>query len=239
MHASRPGDLPALCAAKRYTLERERVDMAAGRPYMRDAMVTRLPIHVAVLALLPVLAAAQERPPTLPSRDVAVTYQVSGAATEALPGGAPGALRLSWDATGQRLRVSANGQPLAAIVDLTEGRAVILDQGLRTAFTLPLGARAADGITLAGAHFHRRGTEQVVGYACTDYAVQDQRGAGTLCVTADGVPLRGDGTWGGRPGRFVATQVEYAAQPDGLFRPPPGFVQLSLPRNAGTMGIAR
>lgn len=222
-----------------------RVDMAARHPYMQPVMNSRLlscPVALALL-LLPALAVAQERaaerPPTLPSRDVAVTYQVSGAAAEALPGGAPGALRLAWDAAGQRLRVGADGRPQAAIVDLTEGSAVILDRGLHTALTLPLGARAADGIALSGAHFRRRGTEQVAGYACTDYAVQDQRGSGTLCLTADGVPLRGNGTWGGRPGRFVATQVDYGAQPDGLFRPPPGFVQLSLPRNVGTMGTSR
>lgn len=203
-------------------------------------MNQRLPAYAALaLLLLPTLAAAQERPLTLPSRDVAVTYAVSGAAADALPGGAPGALRLAWDAAGRRLRVGADGRPQAAVVDLTEGSAVIIDQGLHTALTLPLGARAADGIALSGARFRRRGTEQVAGYACTDYAVQDQRSSGTLCITEDGVPLRGDGTWGGRPGRFVATHLDYGAQPDGLFRPPPGFVQLSLPRSIGTMGNPR
>jgi len=207
----------------------------------------RSPAALALL-LLPGLAAAQERPAepaaerplTLPSRDVAVTYQVSGAAADALPGGgAPGALRLAWDATGRRLRVGADALPEAAIVDLTEGRAVILDQGTRTALTLPLRGRTSEDIALGGARFRRRGTEQVAGYACTDYAVQDRHGSGTLCITADGVPLRGDGTWGGRAGRFVATQVDYGAQPDGLFRPPSGFAQFSLPKNIGTVGIPR
>jgi hypothetical protein len=214
---------------------------------MQDAMNSRLLALAAALTLLllPALAAAQERagdrPPTLPSRDVAVTYQVSGVAADALSGGAPGALRLAWDATGRRLRVGAEGLSQAAIVDLTEGRAVILDRAVRTALTVPLGARTAEDIALGGARFRRRsfGTEQVAGYACTDYAVQDRHGSGTLCLTADGVPLRGDGTWGGRAGRFVATQVDYGAQPDGLFRPPPGFVQLSFPRNAGIMGTTR
>lgn len=230
-----------------------RVDTAAWHPYMRSTMKPHLPACAAALVLLvpPALATAQERaaerPPTLPSRDVAVTYSVSGAAAEALPGGAPGALRLAWDAAGRRLRVSADGQPQSAVVDLTEGSALLIDKGLHTALRLPLGARAAGGIALEGARFRRRGTEQVAGYACTDYAVQDQRGAGTLCITDDGVPLRGDGDWGGHPGRFTATRVEYGAQPDGLFRPPPGFVQLSLPslprsagsKNIGTMGTPR
>lgn len=215
--------------------------MTARLPYMQPAMNPRPPACAAALALLllPALAAAQERPSTLPSRDVAVTYRVSGVAADALPGGAPGALRLAWDAAGRRLRVGADGRSQAAIVDLAEGKAVILDEGSRTAITLPLGTRNAGSIALSGARFRRGGTERVAGHDCTDYAVQDPRGSGTLCFTADGVPLRGDGTWNGQAGRFVATRVEYGAQPDGLFHPPPGFMQLSLPKSIGTMGIVR
>lgn len=209
-------------------------------------MKPRLPAHAAALALLlllPTLATAQERqperPPTLPSRDVAVTYQVSGVAADALPGGAPGALRLAWDAAGRRLHVGAAGQRQSAIVDLGAGTAMILDAGSHTALVLPLGTRAADSIVLSGARFRRGGTERVAGHDCTDYAVQDPHGSGTLCITADGVPLRGDGTWNGQAGRFTAVRVDYGSQPDGLFRPPPGFLQLSLPKNLGTMGITR
>ncbi len=208
-------------------------------------MKSCLPAHAAALALLflPTLAAAQERqperPPTLPSRDVAVTYQVSGVAADALPGGAPGTLELAWDAAGRRLHVGANGQPQAAIVDLTADKAVILDEGSHTALILPLGKRVTGSIGLSGARFQRGGTERVAGHDCTDYAVQDPHGSGTVCLTADGVPLRGDGTWSGQAGRFTAMRVEYGAQPDSLFHPPPGFMQLSLPKNIGTMGITR
>ena len=208
-------------------------------------MTLRRPAHTAALALalLPSLASAQERQPvqplTLPSRDVAVTYRVSGVAAAALPGGAPGARRLAWDAAGRRLHIGADGQPQAAIVDLGARKAMILDDGLRTAITMRLGARDTDSITLSHARFRREGTERVAGYDCTDYAVQDARGSGTLCITADGVPLRGDGAWKDQDGRFVATRVDYGAQPDGLFRPPPGFMQLSLPKGIGTMGPSR
>ena len=221
------------------------MDTAARSPYMQGAMNPRLQSYATTLALLllPALAVSQEqqsrRPLTLPSRDVAVTYEVSGMAADALPGGAPGVLRLAWDAGGRRLHVGADARSQAAIVNLTEGKAVILDEGSHAAITLPLGARAMDSIALSGARFQRGGTERVAGHDCTDYAVQDPRGSGTLCLTADGVPLRGDGTWGGQAGRFVATRVKYGAQPDSLFHPPPGFMQLSLPKNLGTMGIAR
>ena len=191
----------------------------------------------AALALaVPAFAAAQDRPPTLPTRDVAVTYAVSGAAADALPGGSAGALRLAWDAAGQRLHVGADGQPQAAIVSLGERRAVIVDEAMHAAVTLPLGARNAADMALAGARFRRGGTERVAGFGCTDYAVQDAHGSGTLCLTADGVPLRGEGTWNGQAGRFVATRVEYRAQPDELFQVPPGFMQLSIPKNLGMNG---
>lgn len=206
---------------------------------MLAVMQPRRAAQAAALALLAIPAGAEERPPTLPSRDVAATYQVSGVAADALPGGVPGTLRLAWDAAGRRLFVSAEGRSQAAIVDLAAHQAVILDEGSRTALALPLGARDAGSIALSGARFRRGGTERVAGYGCTDYAVQDAHGAGTLCLTADGVPLRGDGTWNGQAGRFVATRVAYGAQPDSLFRPPPGFVQLSLPKLLGTMGTAR
>ncbi|MDQ2804744.1 MAG: hypothetical protein M3Y41_19465, partial [Pseudomonadota bacterium] len=85
------------------------------------------------------------------------------------------------------------------------------------------------------AHFQRQGTDRVAGLACTLYAVQDRHGAGTLCVTADGVPLRGNGAYDGKPGSFTALSVDYAPQPASLFAPPPGYLQLALP----TMGKRR
>ncbi len=223
------------------------MDSAGGHAYMLGLMKPRRTVQAAALALLagtvaPVLAPAfadEQRPPTLPSRDVAVTYQVSGVAADALPGGAPGDLQLAWDAAGRRLHVSAEGQPQAAIVDLTAGKAEILDAGSHTALILPLGKRVAGSMTLSGAHFRRGGTERVAGHDCTDYAVQAQHGSGTLCITPDGVPLRGDGTWDGEAGRFVAARVDYGPQPDALFHTPPGFMQLSLPKSIGTMGITR
>jgi hypothetical protein len=218
------------------------VDSTARHTYMLALMQPRRTTQAAALVLLAgsgIPAGAEERPSTLPSRDVAVTYQVSGVAADALPGGAPGALRLAWDAAGRRLHVGADGRRQAAIVDLTAGQAVILDEGSHTAITLPFGARDVGSVTLSGARFRRGGTERVAGHDCTDYAVQDPHGSGTLCLTADGVPLRGDGTWNGQAGRFTAMRVQYGTQPDGLFHPPPGFMQLSLPKILGTMGTAQ
>ncbi|MBV9747315.1 MAG: hypothetical protein JO157_00725 [Acetobacteraceae bacterium] len=223
------------------------MDSTGGRAYMLGPMKPNRTVRTVALALLagaiaPVLAPAfaeEQRPPTLPSRDVAVTYQVTGVAADALPGGAPGDLQLAWDAAGRRLHISAQGQPQAAIVDLAEGKAEILDAGSHTALILPLGKRVTGSMTLSGARFRRDGTERVAGQDCTDYAVQAPHGSGTLCITSDGVPLRGDGTWDGEAGRFVATRVDYGPQPDALFETPPGFMKLSLPKSLGTMGTTR
>lgn len=173
--------------------------------------------------------AAQERPRVLPDRDVAVTYRVEGAAVNVLPGGIPGALRLSWDADGQRLRAEPEGRTQAVILDLRTPSAQVLDTMLRSAMTLPVRDGDLQPLTLEGARMTRRGTEVVAGLSCTAWTVQSSRGAGTVCLTEDGVALRADGTVDGRKGAFTATSVAFGPLPDELFRVPPSFMQLSLP----------
>lgn len=175
-------------------------------------------------------AVAQERPPVPPTRDVAVTYRVSGAAARAVPGGLPGALRLSWSAGAQALRVEAEGRSQSMLVHPRARSAVVLDEGTRTALVLPARERDLQAFTLDGARLTRRGRETVAGHACTVYDVRSERGRGTLCLTADGVPLRGDGEVNGKPGGFVATAVAYGPQPAELFRAPPGYVRLDVNR---------
>ena len=137
------------------------------------------------------------------------------------------------------MRVAADGQPQAAILDLAEHRAVILVGAMHAAITVPLRAADTASIALKGARFRRTGVAEVAGHACTEYAVQDQHGAGTLCLTADGVPLRGDGTWNGQAARFEAMSVTYAKQPDANFQLPPGYLQLAMPKTLGTMDMPR
>lgn len=196
-----------------------------------------LPTPAAALLLAPLFAlwgashaAAQERPPVPPARDVAVTYRVSGAAAQAVPGGVPGALRLSWSAHTQALRVEAEGRSQSVLVDLRARSATVLDEGTRTALVLPARERDLQALTLDGARLTRRGRDSVAGHACTVYDAHSNRGRGTLCLTADGVPLRGDGEVNGRPGGFVATSVAYGPQPAEAFRAPPGYARLDVNR---------
>jgi len=175
-------------------------------------------------------AAAQDRPLIQPSRDVSVTYRVEGAAESVVPGGASNALRLSWDAAGQRLRAEPEGRSQAIIVDLRAHSAQVVDTVLRSALTLPVRDSDLQPLTLEGARLTRRNEAVVAGLPCTNWAVQSSRGAGTVCLTTDGVALRADGDVDGRHGTFTASNVSYGPVRDELFRVPAEFMQLSLPK---------
>ena len=183
-----------------------------------------------LLAAMAPAARAEDRPRIQPSRDVAVTYRVEGEAASAVPGGIPGALRLSWDAAGQRLRAEPEGRTQAVIVDLRAHSVQMMDTMLRSALTLPVRDADLQPLTLDGARLTRRGEEVVAGLPCTDWAVRSPRGAGTVCLTEDGVTLRADGEVDGRRGAFTASSVSYGPQQDGLFRVPPEYMQFSMPK---------
>ena len=202
--------------------------------------MTRWPPALASVpaALLALPAAAQDRPLVQPSRDVVVTYRVEGAAAQLVPqlvpGGAPGTLRLSWDAAGQRLRAEAEGRTQALLVDTRSRAARLMDTSLRTAFTLPVRGRDMQPLSLEGARLTRSGAETVAGLACTAYAAQSSRGEGTVCLTADGVALRGTGEVDRKQGSFTAITVAYGPLPAALFQVPRGYMQLNMP-NAGRL----
>ncbi len=173
-------------------------------------------------------ASAQDRPLLQPSRDVTVTYRVEGAAASAIPGGIDGPLRLSWDAAHQRLRAEAEGRPQAVLLDLPNHTATMLDDVTRAAVALPVRERDLQPLTLAGAQLIRRGAGNVAGMACTNWDVDSKRGAGTVCLTADGVALRADGAVDGQKGSFTATSVRYGEVAPRLFTTPPGYFALDL-----------
>lgn len=187
-----------------------------------------------VLALSPAIAGAQPTAPVLlqPSRDVVVRYQVEGDATSLLPGGLPGPVSLSWDAANRRVRADAQGRNQVALLNLDAGSGTVFDTELRVVLPLHLRPGALGPLTLAGAHLQPRGRDVVAGLPCTDYAVAG-RVPGTVCLTTDGVPLRGTGTVEGRAGRFTALSVTYGPVPPALFEPPPGYVALGSGKAGG------
>ena len=163
---------------------------------------------------------------TLPTRDVSVTYRLEGSLRDAVPGGLPETVRLLWDAAGRRLRVEAPGRTQVLLVDLAAPRAELLDTGLHGVVTLPMKPKDVEPITLAEAHLTRRGTATVLGLPCTEYDVTERRGTGTVCLTTDGVALRGRGTVDGRQGSFVAQSVTRAPVAESAFSVPAGYMRL-------------
>ena len=104
----------------------------------------------------------------------------------------------------------------------------MLDPALRAALPLPLRERSLKALTLDGVQLTRRGTASVAGHACTTWAVHADHGDGTVCLTADGVPLRGEGVVDGRAGSFTAMDVTYGAVPPNLFMVPQEYLSLDF-----------
>ena len=189
-----------------------------------------------LLVLLPTLAAAQPAPTLFPSRDVVARYQVDGEAAQLLPGGLPGPVTLSWDVATQRLRAEAQGRNQIAVLDLRAHTSEVFDTALRVALPMHMRLATMQALTLEGEHLQARGHDTVAGLACTVYAVEG-RTPGTVCVTADGIPLRGVGTVEGRPGRFVALSVAYASTAPDQFTPPPGYITLGIGEGKGGLDL--
>jgi hypothetical protein len=183
-------------------------------------------------ALIATPALAQSAPRTQPSRDVMVVYRIEGEAARAIPGGLSGPVRLSWDAAGQRVRAEAEGRSQVALLDLRNHTATGYDTALRVALPMPIRPSDIQPLTLENARLTPRGRDVVAGIPCTVYAVAG-RSPGTVCLSADGVPLRGEGDIDRRPGSFTALSVAYGPLPPSLFTVPPGTMALD-----GVAGIA-
>ena len=177
-------------------------------------------------------------PLTRPTRDVVVTYAVEGQALSAIPGGVSGPVRLSWDAAGQRIRAEAEGRSQVALIDLRARAGQAFDTTLRVVLPLPIRPGDIQPLTLDGARLTPRGKEVVAGLSCNAYAVETGQGNGSVCLTPDGVALRGQGLVDGKPGTFKALSVSYGALPPTLFQVPPGYVALGGPGGANAGGLA-
>jgi len=164
----------------------------------------------------------------LPTRDVTMVVRLAGAADTAIPGGAPGTLRLQWQAGAQRLRVEPEGRRQVLVLDLSERSVAFIDSGAKTAMSLPMRERDLQPLKLAGAKLSPKGHETIAGLACTDYDVQASRGHGTVCLTPDGVALRAAGEVDGHEGSFTAISVQYGAVPASTFEVPQDYMQLDL-----------
>jgi hypothetical protein len=186
----------------------------------------KYPMALLAASLIATAAHAAETPRYLPNRDAAITYRSTGTDAQIPPN-----LTVRYFAAGDRLRLE--GGPLGyLLVDRTMERIELVMPQPRLVMEMPQGGGITDGFIL-GNHlkFTRTGTDNVIGRACTTYDVTAERARGRVCLTADGLLLRGEGQ--GRDGRrasIEATSIALATQPAGLFSPPGGYTMMAMPR---------
>jgi hypothetical protein len=189
----------------------------------------RSALPVALVLLAGGTAAAQDRPVLFPTRDVAVTYRVTGAQ----PAGAPPAqeLSMSWNAAAQLMRMDIPGFGWS-VTDHRNARAFAVMEGMRMIMDLPIAQAMQQYGPSESATYRREGTDTVAGTACTVWSYQDRGNTGRACITADGVMLRGEGRSGGQSGGMEAVRVAYSAQDAARFQRPQGYQAMQVPGGA-------
>lgn len=183
-----------------------------------------------VLAMVAVAgsAGAQQRPPTAPTRDVQVTYRASGP-SQAGQAARQQDMRVAVTAGGGLMRIEGvGGAGGYVIVDRASQRMTMVMPQDRRYIEMPANDAFARGFVLNDSMtFVKKGSEKVAGLTCTVWEVTSREGAGTACVTDDGVMLRGRGNDG--KGGIEAMAVKYGPQPASLFKPPADYSKLDMP----------
>lgn len=220
---------------------------AAGAPANLRTMCTRpevspnsrrdpsRPVRRGLAALLaagllaaPAVRAAQDRPVLRPAHDVTVSYDVDAPQVPVRQ------VRAQIAAGLRRARIDS-GDATTLLLDPISGQGVLMLNGLHMYSVLAGRGHSLDEYLLdPSMQFTRAGTATVAGLPCTEWHVRSKQGAGTGCVTADGVLLRFAGTDSrGRQGSLVATDVRTGPLAPSLFVPPADFHQMTLPDFGG------
>lgn len=182
-------------------------------------------ILLALAVVAPFAVQAAETPRFLPGRDAAITYRSTGSDPTV-----PVTLTMRWFAAGQRLRIEGGALGFV-LVDREMERVELVMPQPKLVVELPPGGGITEGFILGQLRFTRAGQDSVLGRSCTLYDVTAERAHGRVCLTADGLLLRGEGQGrDGRSARIEATSVAMATQPAGLFSPPDSYKILAIPR---------
>lgn len=168
------------------------------------------------------------RPLALPTRDVAIIYEVTGAA------GMDGAqkLQVTYADGGNRARVDyfrwreaksvfaalIFGRPADRVLAVLPERHAYVEHKVGK-------IENPDMFLKPTMQFTRKGQDAVAGLSCTDRTIKvpdKDRDQGTACVTDDGVALR---LTAGKDSvaALTATAVAYGAPSNGVFDPPAGY----------------
>jgi hypothetical protein len=190
--------------------------------------------RLSALSLLILIAAgppatAQQQPPAMPSRDVAVRYRV--------PDSPPTTDRVAWLAAEGRMRTEGRAltRRVTHVIDTRSSNVTALLDSERTYHDL---GRVASAMTQdysfirPGMRLTREGADRVAGLACTIWRVEVQGRSPDdvrrACITEDGVPLRlVEGRGADAETLYEATEVSYEPQDPARFRVPQGYQPLS------------
>jgi hypothetical protein len=185
-----------------------------------------IPRLIAVLLMLSSAASAADSPRFLPDRDAAVTYATTGS-----DAAVPPSITIRYFSAGDRLRIEGGAIGFLLVDRVMERVELVMPQP-RLVWELPPGGGITDGFILGPQlRFTRMGPSKVLGRACTVYNVAADRATGQVCLTPEGLLLRGEGRGrDGRVARIEATAVSFQTQPAGLFSPPDGARVLAMPQ---------
>jgi septal ring-binding cell division protein DamX len=195
--------------------------------------VIRILAPAAALALvaLPVLAQPANMRPT---RDVTVTYRMSGVA-----GTPPQDMSMAFAPATGKQRVDPPGGMGWMLIDRQANSAVMVMDAQRATLAMPPATVAAMTQEVpAGATFTRKGGATVAGTACIEWDMTAGGGHGTSCITDDGVLLRTVATApNGGTVTMEATQVSYGPIDPARLSVPAGYTAMQMPAGApGTPG---
>jgi len=171
-------------------------------------------------------ASPADRPQTLPTRDVEITYNITRGSQTLQE-------HTRWLAAEQAQRVDPPNIAATAgvyfIMDHKQRRAWLIDDGQHSVMDMGPprhGPLDADSTT----RFTRAGEATVAGLHCTDWATSGGGPPTLLCLTIDGVLLR---VQAGGHTLIEASKVIYAPADPALFEIPKSYTHLAPPAAAG------
>lgn len=205
-------------------------------------MHQKLATLVAALAAVPAVVWA--RPLMLPIHDVVVEYHTRGM-VPGPQGTLTSTVMVRFAGSGDRLRVDGPYGGFYALVDVDDARMIMVMPEQRIYVDQPADPDLMALLQSDDMSFQKIGTERVAGLECTDYTISINGHYGQVCLTDDGILLRGQIEDADRQPELNAVSVSYTPQASDLFEIPDGFHKVALPRlpygmNLGPLGnVAR
>ena len=125
-----------------------------------------------------------------------------------------------------------NGQGYM-LIDPDSSRVTVVMPAQRVYTALPGGGGMVQMPVPGQGSYKKTGTDTIAGLSCTVYDASGTGHDGQVCLTADGVLLRGVTMENGARQTMEAVKVTYAPQPASLFEPPADFMKLDIPAVGG------